>query len=58
MFMFHLSGSLVNNTKLLKSVCEFYVQDYACFGYKTVPGCEPPAMQAGSKSKPRSSAWF
>ena len=37
-----LMGSLLNSTIFLKAVCEFYIQDFLCFGYQLPRGCEPP----------------
>jgi hypothetical protein len=27
-------------------VCDYYLQDFLCFGYRFPPGCEPPPPQA------------
>ena len=43
-----LQGALGNRTDLLKQVCDFYSQDYLCFGYSRPLGCEPPP-KAGKK---------
>ena len=37
-----LMGALRNDSALLRAVCDFYIQDYLCFGFLLPRGCEPP----------------